>query len=154
MKFLKTKQVTVILYSGYATCSLKVVTVSAILHDTLFLQTAPEHNISGNKDRIQNSTLRIQNFNINHYLDCLKHLVANEVEADSFTSHQRCTILISVTMRKTILADLSSLDTPSSKSCAALMGILKKRFPPKSLVISERYHFHTQRSLGPVAYLE
>lgn len=70
--------------------------------------------------------------------------MANEVEADSFTSHQRCTILISVTMRKTILADLSSLDTPSSKSYAALMGILKKRFPPKSLVISERYHFHTR----------
>ena len=65
--------------------------------------------------------------------------MANEVKADSSTSHRRRAILISVIGGKVydVLADLCS------PAYAELTAILKKQFAPKRLAISERYRFHT-----------
>ena len=67
-----------------------------------------------------------------------------QVEADS-SSYRRRAILISGIGGKAydLLADLCSPASPSYKSYAELKAILKKRLPPKRLVISERYRFHT-----------
>ena len=114
---------------------------------------SPKHNIlSGDEDGIIMASLgKIEEFyskntNVNHYLERLEqYFVANEVEADSSTSHRRRAILISVIGGKTydILADLYSPASPSTKTYAELTTILKKQFALKKLVISERYCFYT-----------
>lgn len=84
--------------------------------------------------------------NINHYSERLEQcFTANEVEADSYMSHWRRAILISVTGGKTydILGDLCSPVSPSSKYSADMKTILKSQFAPTKLVISEQYHFHS-----------
>jgi len=87
-----------------------------------------------------------KNTNIDHYLDQLEqYFMANEVEADSSTSHQCRATLISVIGGKpcNVLADLCSPASPSSKSYAELKAILKKQFTLKRLAVSKRYRFHT-----------
>ena len=102
---------------------------------------SPKHNIlSGDEDGIIMASLgKIEEFNskntnVNHYLERLEqYFVANEVEADSSTSHRRRAILISVIGGKTydILADLYSPASPSTKTYAELTTILKKQFALK-----------------------
>ncbi|CAH3146199.1 unnamed protein product [Porites lobata] len=98
---------------------------------------------------------KIEEFNsattsINRYLERLEqYFVANSVPANSAESHKRRAILISVIGAKAyhILSDLCSPTPPSEKTSAQLTTILKNHFPPKKLVIAERYRFHncTQR---------
>ena len=125
--------------------------MSAILSCTRVLPLQ-KHNISGDEDGIRTHACKAhwikkyKNTNIDHYLDQLEqYFVANEVQADSSTSHRRRAILISVIGGKAhnVLADLCSPPSPSSKSYAELKAILKKQFAPKRLAVSKRYHFDT-----------